>query len=328
MSRKVKWGFLGCGIVANKFAKGLETVAGAELAAVASRTAGKAEEFARKYSVQDYYDNYEDLVKNPEIDVIYVSTTHNFHYENVLLCLENNKHVLCEKAFTINALQAQQVIRKAREMRLFLMEAMWTRFLPCTIELKRILSEELIGDIKLFTADFGFRVEWNPEHRLLNPILAGGTLLDLGIYPISFASMIFKQPPIAMKSFASIGKSDVDEHVGYLFEYEKGAKTLITTSYQITTPHDAMIAGTKGYIKIPVFYNPTKMILKLEGEDEKLLELPFKSTGYNYEIAEVNRCIREGKIESEIMPLDETLEIMNTMDALRLEWGLKYPEET
>lgn len=327
MNRKIKWGILGCGIIANKFAKGLELVEDAELVAVASKTAAKACEFAFRYSVKNYYDSYEELVKNPEIDVVYIATTHNFHYENIKLCLKNNKHVLCEKAFTVNALQAKEVISIAREKTLFLMEAMWTRFLPCITELNHMLKDGIIGDIKLLRADFGFRIDVDEENRLINPNLAGGTLLDLGIYTISFARMIFKRPPSAIKSSASFGKTNVDEHVGYILQYKEGEKAMISTSFQVTVPHDALIAGTKGYIRIPTFYSPVEMILKLECQDEKIIKLPFESTGYGYEAAEVNKCIREGWTESSIMPLEETLEIMTTMDKLRSDWGFKYPGE-
>lgn len=327
MSKKIKWGILGCGVIANKFAKGLKLVEDAELVAVASKTMSKAQDFASRYLVKNYYDNYKDLVKNTEVDVVYIATTHNFHYENIKLCLGYGKHVLCEKSFTINALQAKEVITTARQKKLFLMEAMWTRFLPCIKELNRMLKEEIIGDIKLLKADFGFKIDWSPESRLINPNLAGGTLLDLGIYAISFARMVFRQAPSVMKSSVSFGKTNVDEHVGYLFEYEGDKKALLSTSFQVTVPHDALIAGTKGYIRVPTFYCPEEMILKLEGEDEKLVKYPFESTGYGYEAAEVNKCIREGRIESNIMPLDETLEIITTMDKLRSEWGFKYPGE-
>ncbi len=327
MAQKIRWGILGCGYIANEFAGDLKMLPDVEITAAASKSAVKAEEFASKFGVPYYYTDYEALVKNPEVDAVYVATTHNSHYENVMLCLENNKHVLCEKAFTVNSDQAEKIIRLARQKKLFLMEAMWTRFLPGIIELNRLLSEKMIGDVRFMTAIFGTRFQWNAESRLFKPELAGGALLDIGIYPVAFASMIFGKQPESIKSFASLGESGVDEDVSCLFEYEGGKKAMLFFSFSVTTPHEATIAGTKGYIKIPDFFHPVKMIIKLEGEGEKLVECPYEFTGYGYEAAEVCRCIREGRQESELMPLDETLRLMKTMDVLRCEWGVKYPGE-
>lgn len=327
MSKIIKWGILGCGKIANKFAEGLEVVPDAILEAVASRTEGKAKNFGKIFGVKKTYNNYEELVKNPAVDVIYIATTHNFHYENVLLCLNHGKPVLCEKPITLNALQAEQLIRTARNKNLFLMEAMWTRFFPCIIKLNEFLDEGVLGEIQHITADFGINKEFNPKVRSFNPDLGGGALLDLGIYPISFARMIYKQPPSKIKSSAYIGKTNVDEKSCYLFEYKNGQTAILSSSHRLIMPHDAFIYGTKGYFRIPDFYHPSKLILKLEGKQEKTIRVPFKSTGYNYEAMEVMYCLNSGKLESKIMPLDETLEIMKTMDTLRSQWHLKYPGE-
>ena len=327
MEKKTKWGIIGCGSIAHSFAAGLQVLEDCELAAVASRSPGKAEAFAREFGVTVHYEDYESLVKNPEVDVIYVATTHNFHYENTLLCLENNKPVLCEKAFTVNAKQAEHLIRTAREQKLFLMEAMWTRFLPATVEIRRLLSEKVIGEVKMLRADFGFVADPNPLGRMQNRNLAGGSLLDLGIYPISYARMVFGKQPARMQTFGHLNSTGVDDQAGYLFEYGTDQMALLSSSMIMQAPYDALIAGTNGYIKLHDFFFPKGMTIKVGSEEEKAIEMPYESTGYNYEAREVNRCLREGLMESNLMPLDETLETMKTMDELRRCWGLRYPEE-
>ena len=327
MSKIIKWGILGCGRIAYKFAEGLKILPDAILEAVASRTEGKAENFGKMFGVKNIYNHYEELVKNPAVNVIYIATTHNFHYENTLLCLNHGKPVLCEKPFTLNAIQAEGLINTARNNNLFLMEAMWTRFIPCIVKLNEFLDKGILGEIQHVTADFGIKKELDPTVRSFNPDLGGGALLDLGIYPISFARMIYKQTPSKIKSSAHIGKTSVDEKSCYLFEYENGQTAMLSSSHRLIMPHDASIFGTKGYMEIPDFFHPTKMILKLEGKPKKIIRIPFKSTGYNYEAMEVMQCLNTGNLESKFMPLGETLEIMKTMDILRSQWHLKYPGE-
>jgi predicted dehydrogenase len=314
-------------MIAHKFAKGLRILPDAILESVASKTEGKARSFGKIYSVRNIYNNYEDLVNDTDVDVIYVATTHNFHYKNALLCLNHEKPVLCEKPFTLNAKEAEGLINVARKNKLFLMEAMWMRFFPCIVKLNEFLEEDLLGEIQHIRADFGIRKEFDPKIRSFNPHLGGGALLDLGVYPISFASMIYKQSPTKIHSSAYIGKSNVDEKSCYLFEYKHGQTAMLSSSNRLIMPHDAYIFGTKGYIKIPDFYHPSKLILNLEGKVEKELSFPFKSTGYNYEAQHVIDCLNSGELESKIMPLNETLDIMKTMDNLRAQWHFKYPGE-
>ncbi len=327
MSKIIKWGILGCGRIAHKFAEGLRVLPGAKLEAVASKTERKAEDLGKTFGVKKIYNNYEGLVNNHAVDVIYIATTHNFHYQNALFCLTHGKHVLCEKPITLNADQAEDLIKTARNNNLFLMEAMWTRFLPCIIKLNELIEQDIIGEIKHITADFGINREFDPKIRAFNPELGGGALLDLGIYPINFARMVYKQSPCKIKSSADIGITKVDEKSCYLFEYENGQTAMLSSSYRLLMTHEAFIFGTKGYLKIPDFYHPTKIVLKLEAKPKKIFRFPFKSTGYNYEALEVMKCLISNQIESKIMPLNETLEIMKTMDIIRSQWNLKYPGE-
>jgi predicted dehydrogenase len=325
--KEITWGILGCGKIAQAFAKGLKTVSGAKLLAAASKTPGKAEKFSAAHDISRVYGNYEHLAQDPDVDVIYVATTHNLHHENTLLALSQGKHVLCEKPFTVNARQAEDLIRTAREKDLFLMEAMWTRFLPGIRRLVRRLAEDIIGEIRSIRADFGRRFEWNPEDRLHNPHLAGGALLDLGIYPVSFSFLLYKKVPIKIKSSAYLGKTGVDEQSHYLFEYDKGESALLSSSFKLDMPNEALILGTHGYIRVPQFYRPKEFTVFKQDQAPKKIKAPFKSTGLQYQAKEVMNKILEGEKESDLMPLEESLEIMKTLDTLRSQWGFKYPGE-
>ena len=328
MNSKIRWGILGCGKIAHAFAFSLKNIPEAQLLAVASRTPGKAQTFGEQFGVEFKYSNYEELVKNPEIDVIYIATTHNFHYKNILLCLKANKPVLCEKAFTLNAKQAVEVIEMATEKNIFIMEAMWMKFNPCIVKLREILEEGIVGDIRLIKADFGEKFPRDPQNRLFNIHLGGGALLDLGIYPISFARMIFGHSPINCKSEAYIGETGVDEESAYFLEFEDKKLAMLYSSSRIEMPNDATLFGTKGMIKLKDFFHPSKIEWKLNGKRKiKSIEVPYDLPGYQYEILEVHKCLANGQIESKIMPWSETIENMMTMDTLRKQWGLKYPEE-
>jgi dihydrodiol dehydrogenase / D-xylose 1-dehydrogenase (NADP) len=323
----IRWGILGCGLIAHAFAEGLKKVPDAKLGAVASKS-GKADAFGSKYNVNKRYNNYEQLVKDSDVDIIYVATTHNFHFENMLLCLDYEKPVLSEKPFTINALQADQLIQKAKRRSIFMMEGMWTRFLPCVVRLRKMIhSERILGEIRHFKADFCVNLPYGNEHRVFNPHLAGGALLDIGVYPISFSSMIMKQSPQKITSGAIMGETGVDIFSNYFFSYKNGSTSMMTSSNTFTMPHDAYIIGTEGFMHIPDFSHPTSIFLHLNKENTKIIEIPFESTGFQFEAIEAGKCLKMGKIESNILPLDETLQIMNTMDTLRAQWGLKYPDE-
>jgi predicted dehydrogenase len=326
MADKIRWGILGTGVIARKFATGLKAASGAELAAVGSRTQATANEFGNTFGVPRRHASYEELAHDPEIDVIYVSTPHPMHKDNSVLCLNAGKAVLCEKPFTINAIEAEAMISLARQKGLFLMEAMWTRYLPAVIKTRQLIADGILGEIRMIMADFGFRAEFDPQHRLFNPELGGGALLDAGVYPISFTSMIFGSPT-QVTSLAQLGQTGVDEQSAYLLGYERGQLALLASAVRTDIPSEAIVMGTKGRIRLhsPI-YCPTQLTLTLNGEDE-VIDAPLEGNGYNYQAVEVMNCLRAGKLESEIMPLDETLSIMKTMDQIRAPWDLKYPTE-
>ncbi len=325
MAKEINWGIMGCGSIAKEFAEALKAVSGARLIAAASKT-GKAKQFADEYNLSYYYDNYEELASCKELDVVYIATTHNFHYENTLLCLNNNKHVLCEKAFTINAKQASQLIKTAREKKLFLMEAMWTRFSPAIDMLIRMLNDGAIGAIKSLKGDFCIDIPFNPKHRLYDPNLAGGALLDLGIYPITLACMVLRKYPIEVTGTLNIGKTGIDEESHYLLKFDRGETALLSSACTYRAPVNFIIYGTKGQIIVPDFYFPSKLILTLNGKSEETINVPYTSTGKNYEAVEVMKCLHNNKIESDKQTLYDTLKIVEIMDSIRGS-VLKYPGE-
>lgn len=327
MKNAIKWGILGPGAIAHKFAQGLKVLPDAELIAVGSRSKEKADQFANQYDIPHRYGSYEGLAKDDDVDVIYVATPHPFHKENSLLCLNHDKAVLCEKPFTINAKEAEEVINCARSRKIFLMEAMWTRFIPVMVKVREWLSSGAIGEIRMLTADFGFRTGWNPESRLLNPGLGGGALMDVGVYTLALASMVFAGPPNRITGMAHIGETGVDEQSSMILGYEKGQLAFLSCAVRTNTPQEARIIGTEGSIHIPGFWHAASATLYVSGKEAEHVEIPFEGTGYNYEAAEVMKCLRQGKLESSIMPLDETLSIMKTADELRTQWGLRYPME-
>lgn len=326
MSDKIRWGILGTGGIAHKFARGLQAAPGAELAAVGSRSQGTADAFGDAFGIPRRHASYEALANDPEIDVIYIATPHPMHKDNSLLCLDGGKAVLCEKPFTLNAAEAEAMITVARQKGLFLMEAMWTRYLPAVVKTRQLIADGVLGEIRMIMADFGFRFKGGPEHRLLNPALGGGALLDAGVYPISFVSMIFG-PPTRVMSMADMGPTKVDEQAAILLEHDQGRLALIAAAVTTALPSQAIIMGTEGRLTVhgPI-YCPTRLTLTRDGQDE-VIEMPLEGNGYNYQAAEVMNCLHSGQLESKIMPLAETLSIMKTMDEVRAPWGLKYPTE-
>ncbi|MGC9358300.1 MAG: Gfo/Idh/MocA family protein, partial [Anaerolineae bacterium] len=293
-NKTIRWGILSTGSIAHKFAEGLSQLPDAELIAVGSRRQETAEAFGEEHGVPHRHASYEALANNPEVDVIYIGTPHPFHKENSLLALRAGKAVLCEKPLTINAAEAEEIITVARDRGLFLMEAMWTRFIPAVVRVRQLLAEGVIGNIRLFQADFGFRADFDPKSRLFAPKLGGGALLDIGIYPISFASMILGTPT-QVTSLAHLGQTGVDEEAAILLSYPNGALAALLAAIRTATPTEATIMGTKGRIKVhSPFLHPHHLTLYSEGKEE-IIDIPYEGNGYNYEAAEVGRCLRTGK---------------------------------
>lgn len=325
MADKMRWGILSTGNIAHKFAQGLTSLPDAELVAVGSRSQSAADAFGDEFNVPHRHSSYEALASDPDVDVIYIGTPHPFHAANTLLCLDGGKAVLCEKPFTINARETEQIIQRAREKNLFLMEAMWTRYLPAIERVRDLIASDAIGEVRMLTADFGYRQPFNPAARSYDLELGGGALLDVGIYPITLASMLFGTP-VEIASQAHIGASGVDEQSALVFKYAQGQLALLWSAVSTTTPQEACIMGTKGMIKIPSqWWRAQQLLLSQQGQPDQVIDVPMEGNGYNYEAAEVARCIRAGLLESPIMSLDESLAIMHTMDTIRAQWGMVYP---
>lgn len=324
----IRWGILGTGGIAQKFAEGLALLPNARMTAVGSRTQDSAELFGAKWKIPHRHGSYAALMNDPEVDAVYIATPHSLHRENAIGCLTAGKAVLCEKPFTINARQAEDVIGLARKKRIFLMEAMWTRFLPIFVKIRSLLKEGAIGTVRQVQADFGFRPAFDPKSRLFDPALGGGALLDLGVYPVSLASMVFGEAPQRLASRAALGRTGVDEQTGAVLEYSDGRMAVISCSLRFESPRAAEIIGEDGWIRIhrPWWYANTITLTRSEQAAEEIA-LPSLGNGYAHEALEVMDCLRSGKLESGVMPLDETLHIMQTLDAIRGEWGLKYPGE-
>lgn len=327
MADKIRWGILGTGAIAKKFAAGLTAVPDAQLVAVGSRTQAKADEFGAQFNVPHRHGSYQALAADSDLDVVYVSSPHTGHAEHSLLCLHAAKAVLCEKPFAVNFEQAREVVKFARKTRTLLVEAMWSRFLPALHKLRQLLAEGAIGEVRMMYADFGFRAGFNPQSRLFDPNLAGGGLLDVGVYCVSLASMVMG-PAAELCGLAEIGQTGVDEQAAFVLKTKANQLAVCSTGVRTTTPQEATILGADGWIRLTApWWRGTQVVLH-KGGQEQVFELPYEGNGYNCEAAEVGRLLREGKTQSDIMPLDETLSIMKTLDKLRAKFGVKYPVET
>ncbi|WP_139903453.1 Gfo/Idh/MocA family protein [Clostridium thermarum] len=324
--RKIRWGIIAPGNISIAFAEGMKAVTNAEIVAVASRDLSRAEEFAKKFNIRKAYGSYEEIVKDDEVDAIYIATPHSFHKDMSIMCLQHGKAVLCEKPATLNSKELKEVIDTAEKHNTFYMEAMWMRFLPVIREVKKLVDEGTIGELRLVKADFSFMAPMNPESRLFSKRLAGGALLDVGVYTIAFAEHILEKYPTVITSFAEIGKTEVDEQAAAILGYEDGKMAILNFAVRTDTDKCAYVYGTEGYIKIPNFWMARKAYLIKNGA-ETVIECDFTGNGYNYETEEVNSCIREGKLQSDIMTWKFSLQVMNIMDTLRNQWNMKYPTE-
>lgn len=323
----VRWGILGTGRIASAFAAALESLPDAELVAIGSRSVEAASSFAERFGATRFQASYAELAADPDIDIVYIATPHALHHANARLCLEAGKAVLCEKPFTLNGAQARDLAQLARERKLFLMEAMWTRFLPAMAEVRRIIEGGTIGEVRFLTADFGFRKEFDPRHRLFDPLMGGGALLDVGVYLASLASMLFG-PPEQTRSLVHVGSSGVDEHEALLFGYEGGRFAQLTAAITTDTPQEATIVGSTGSIRLHApWWKVTRLTVAADGRLPESIDAPFLGNGYTHEAIEAMRCLRAALPESPLMPLDETIAIIETLDRVRAEWGLRYPEE-
>lgn len=317
--RKIRWGILGCGKIAHKFASDLLLSETAELFACASRNIENSKVFAEKYKAKMFFDNYEDLAKCSEIDVAYIATPNSFHLEHSLLCLNQQKAILCEKPLCLNSAQVEELISVAKVNNAFLMEAMWTGCLPNILSVQNTIKSGAIGEIIHLTADFGFKTDYNPKSRLFDAALGGGSLLDIGIYPL-YVSLLFLGKPVKIQSSIRYSTSGVDASCTALLTYKEGKTASLFSSFETTMDIKCEIYGTKGKIIIPNrFHEHNEHIIQISGLSEKNVITDKIGNGYFFEIEHVNDCLYKGIKESSIMPLSVSLDLIKIMDEIRLQ---------
>lgn len=320
----VRWGILGTGKISHAFAEALKDTPGAVLAGVASRRIASAQAFAREFGAAAGYGSYQALADADDVDIIYIGTPHPMHAENALMALNAGKGVLCEKAFTMNRREAEEVVALARAKKLFLMEAMWTRFMPALAEVRRIIGSDEIGAVHQLSADFGFTATQGPEHRVFNPVLGGGALLDLGIYTLSIAAALLG-PVVSVRAQAEMGSTGVDVETGFTLRHASGAMSVCSCSLRARTPCELTVSGAKGHVRMNTqFHCARSVTVVLADGHSRTVDTPFIGNGYAHEAIEAQRCFLAGLIESPHMAHEETLALMGVMDSIREEIGLRY----
>jgi predicted dehydrogenase len=331
--KNYRWGIIGPGKIANKFATALPLAGHAQLEAVASRDGNKAREFAQKFNAPRYYDNYEALAKDPNIDAIYIATPHAFHCDQAILCLTHGKPVLCEKPMALSHNQVSKMVQAARDNNTFLMEAIWTRLLPHTEKIVELIREGQLGTIKYVRADFGFAGPYHPDNRLFNLDLGGGSLLDIGIYPLFLCLLLLGEPQRILAT-GKLAASGADESCHALLQYDSGATAVISSTFSCQTSITAEIAGTDGIIQIPAaWYKNDQFTLRRPAPagssastivEPEIFQLEPMVNGFEYEIRELMNCVGKGWIESPAISHDFSLLLSRTMDEIRRQLGVHY----
>ncbi|ALO14505.1 putative oxidoreductase YcjS [Salinivirga cyanobacteriivorans] len=324
MSNNLKWGILGPGKIARKFAEELQVVENAEIYAVASRDMDRAKQFGSDFNPSKVYGSYLELAQDDEVDVVYVATPHAFHFEYTMLCLKHGKHVLVEKPMGMNEAEVETMMNEARSRGLFLMEGLWTRFVPATGKLLELINNKVIGDIVAIRADFGFKSKMDMQGRLFEKKLGGGSLLDIGIYPV-YLSLLILGIPVDIMATARMTKTGVDSYCSMMFSYDNHSKASLESTLEAHTPIEAYIYGTHGKIKVATRFHHSERIELYEEEDIiEHYDLKYSGNGYVHEIEEVQNCIKEGKTESPRLPLKTSLQLTRILDKVRAEIGLQY----
>ncbi len=323
MNRKINWGIIGLGNIAHKFAADLELSETGILHSVASRDIDRAKVFGERYNSINSYGSYQALSEDPDIDIVYIATPHVFHYDHTMMCLRNGKAVLCEKPMGMDPVEVQQMVDESRSRNLFLMEGMWTRFIPATEKLIDLLDEEVIGDFVSLQADFGFEGDGKLKSRLYDKKLGGGSLMDVGIYPI-YLSLLTMGLPKEITANAHMIKTDVDGCCSMQFRYDSGAEARLESSIESFTPTEAIITGTEGVIKLHHRFHHTEKISMFLNGEEKILDIRHKGHGYIHEIEEANQCLIQQKTESSKLSLQTSLELSRILDEVKQRIGLRY----
>lgn len=321
-----KIGILGAGGIARVMAETINGMKEAQCYAVAARDLSRAQKFAEEFGVEKSYGSYEEMLQDPQVELVYIATPHSHHYEHVKLCLEHGKHVLCEKAFTANAAQAEEILKMAEEKGLLLTEAIWTRYMPMRKTIDEVVASGIIGKITSLSANLGYVIEQN--ERIHAPELAGGALLDLTVYPLNFASMVFGDDIVKVDASCVKIDTGVDGQDNVMLTYRDGKMATLYMTIHAQTDRRGMINGSLGYIEIENINNYESM--KVYDLDRKVIasyKAPKQITGYEYEVRAAIRAIQEGKTECEEMPHSETIKMMKLMDRIRADFGIIFPFE-
>lgn len=329
MNKVYRFGIMGPGKIGAKFCDSLKTLSHeAQVYAVGSRDGKRAMEFAFKFKAPKYFSSYEELAKDPDVDIVYIATPHPFHFEQAMLCLNYGKAVLCEKPLTISYAQTSKLVELARNKKVFLMEAMWSRFIPALIKMKELIDKGEIGDIKFMHADFGFIAPNDLDMRTFNKSLGGGAQLDVGVYPM-FLTLWLLGKPDYIKAFAALAPTGADENTAALFGYKNGATASIYSSFVADSAKEAVITGTKGTITVHAAWHKAMSftLKKNDVEKSELFEIPYKSNGLQFQAVEAIQCLREGKTESHKLSLDMSLMMAEVADEIKKQIGVRYEGE-
>lgn len=321
-----RWGVVGPGEIAKGFADAMTMVDDGRIVAVASRSLDRAEAFGEKFDIPRRYGDYAALAADPDVDVVYVATPQSCHEDDTVSLLEAGKHVLCEKPFALNAAQAKRMVSVARDRGLFLMEAIWSRYLPAYTSMLEVIASGRIGEPLMVEADFGFRIPVDGTHRLFDLERGGGALLDLGIYPVQLCSLILGPPESAVGA-AVIGETGVDEQIAAVLRHPGGRLGVVKAAVRVSMGCTARISGTEGSIDLPAFMHcPDSLTVNTRGASERI-DCSYAGNGLRFEIAEVHRCLAEGLTESPLMSLDESVALATTLDSIRTQVGVVFPGE-
>ena len=323
MTKKYNWAILGCGKIAKKFALELKTLPNANLYAAASRNLENANNFASEFGFEKAFGSYEEMAKDPNVDIVYIATPHSHHLEHTLLCLNNKKAVLCEKAFAMNSKEVQQMIKASKENSVFLMEAFWVRFRPKFKKVLELIKNEDLGKLKMVKSDFNFLGEYNPENRLFNIDLGASSLLDIGIYPV-FTSLMLLGRPTQIKTIPKFSPTGSEESITVFLGYENGSTAILNSSFKSEYKNNVELSFEKGYIKYDRFSNEP-ISLQSTTKNTQVTFDAGPNLGYQFEAQHVMDCLDKHLIESPILPLSTSVDLMGILDAIRQEAGIVFP---
>lgn len=325
--QRFNWGVIGPGNIANTFAKAIASSKKGKILAVASRSEERAADFAKTYQIEKTYFDYKQMLADPEIDVIYIATPHNFHYQQAKMCLEAGKHVLVEKPCTVNANQMQKLVELASSKKLLLQEALWSRFLPCLSQLRQLLNEGIIGDVQYIQSEIGFAFQGRDKSRMVKAELAGGALLDLGIYSITVSQFFLQEHPDTVTAMGQLTEQKVDGHVLANMHYPSGRFAQFTTSMLSQTCNTMRIVGTQGYVNLPAcFWDTNSALIYRDGKLVQTIDIPHPVNGFEYQIEQSMLCIEQGMLCSEVMSHHDSIGVLSVMDDIRRQISVCFPD--